>query len=1765
MGKKTQPLILTGVKENNLKNLTLSLPHDELTVITGLSGSGKSSLAFSTVYAEGQRRYIETFSPYTRQFFDKVKPPNALSIENVRPAIAIQQRTKVTGSRSTVGSMTNINDLLKILWSNLSAPFSPKSGKELVRWTPADLNARIAERVKDDLQKATLLIAAPITFHKTKKIKSGEFERYQTLGFTRFFDPADQSLNRFEDFKPSTIPDTIFIVLDRIRAEKYSKSSTYESLKQAFQLTRGSASLLIQPEGKSEYSLEHYHSHYVSPDPNEEPLDFQVPAPRPALFDANSPIGACSECNGFGKVLQIDPDKVVPDTSLSIEEGALQCWNGDSAYHQFQKLLAFCEEEDIPVDRPWNKLSQSAIDQIFETSGRSFKGVRSWFKKMESKAYKMHVRVFLSKYRSQFTCAACGGERLKPEAQIFKLCDRTLGELWDMPIEKALKWLDEVEEKYKKLLKDSRDVKELILQLRTRLSSLVQLGLPYLSLGRQSRTLSGGETQRVNLATALGSGLTSTHFVLDEPSVGLHARDTERLMEAVTALKDSGNSLLVVEHDLDCISAADNVLELGPLAGAQGGEVTYSGPQSGWSGISAVEIESPEYTKDPSKGPFLTIKNANVRNLKGFDVKVPVACLTALTGVSGSGKSTLVDEVILAAYELEKSGRKISRKENYVTGLNNFDQVLRVDQSGLAKSPRANIATYSGIWDVIRAGLAATEAATQRSLTKSSFSFNVDGGRCSVCKGIGSIKEDMQFLSEVYVRCEACLGKRFEHKVLEVTYQDKNADQWLLTTVDECAKELHQVAKVRDICEILSELGLGHLRLGHALSELSGGEAQRLKLVPFLERAGTNPSLLIFDEPTTGLHLHDVARLIAILYKLTDQGHTVLCVEHNLELIKHADWIIDLGPEGGADGGEVLLCGTPTEIQKKKHHKRSYTAKYLAEYSTESKSKPAKKSTAKTTKNSEIPPLTIERAREHNLKNITLDIPHNKVIALTGVSGSGKSTLAKDIIYAEGQRRYLDCLSPYARQFIKELSKPDVDSVSNIRPTICVYQHTFQPGRLSTVGTLSETYNFLRLLYSKLGQQYCPDHPDQRVSALSAEQIAERIKESGSNEVRLLAPIIKGRKGLHKTVFQRAISSQIDEVRVDGVFAPPSQFLDGLERNKVHSIDFVWAKIVPDRVPADLLVEAAQEVFALGGGTLIVHHKDGEEIYSRELACPVCSRGFFTPDPEDFSFHSKRGRCEGCAGTGLTKKGTPCKLCDGSRLKETGQNVRIAGLSISELCDLSSDEVLRTISKLEFDSQREEIAVPIRKEIINRLETLGELSLGYLPLGRSCSHLSNGELQRLRLAAALGTPLSGAVYIFDEPSAGLHPIDNDHVLAQFQKIKDQENTVILIEHDEHTILSSDHIIEVGPGGGAEGGEVIFNDSVKKYPGITCDTKDQARELDPSGELTIKTQELHNIRELDVTLPLGQLITVAGVSGAGKSTLIREMLLETLQSESLPIDMWKSSLAKVASTIPIDRILEVDQSPIGRTSRSTPASYLKVWDEIRKLFALTPLARAQGWGPGFFSYNSGKGRCTECKGLGRIKLEMSFLSEAYVTCDYCGGRRYGDEALTVRYLDKTVDEVLKMTFDEARQLFTNHKKIHRILHCACELGLGYLTLGQSSPTLSGGESQRIKLVTELARPERGHTLYILDEPTVGLHKRDVRLLLNVLHGLVASGNTVIMIEHDSDAIASAHHLIELGPGPGEEGGNVIYQGPPEKVIAQSTPWGKILSAQMKNVA
>lgn len=1789
-------LLIRGAKENNLQSLDLEIPHNRFVVFTGLSGSGKSSLAFDTIYAEGGRRYIETFSPYTRQFLDRLHKPDLDSIANVRPALALEQRNSVLNARSTVGTVTEINDYLKVVWAQAATAHCPNCGSPIERDTPRAIYLKLPELLAG--KSCIIAPAFPIELHG-EATAAGLGSTLQAEGFVRFFRRSSGSIERLDELRDSDLAaeggrSRLLVVVDRISGASLSeaappaeaetaRSRFLASLHQAYELGSGDLVLLVIPEGAEP------HAHEFSAMLRCASCRTTVAAPKPSIFSYNSPLGACESCSGFGKVLSIDPALCVPDARKSIAEGALACWSTPATEWEFEELLAFCEKSGIDVDIPWRKLPKRDQKRIFEATRKAdgFGGVNAWFKWLERKKYKMHVRVFLSRYRSESVCPGCSGTRLKPQAGLYYLGGKTLPEIWDLAVEELLPFFEAQLAGYA----GDPAVEPALMEVTSRLGYLCDIGLGYLTLNRQSRTLSGGEHQRVNLTTILGARLMNTTLVLDEPSIGLHPRDTGRLLNIIRSLRDRGNSVLVVEHEEAVIRAADHVIDLGPEAGSGGGRVVFAGPPN------ILEQEADTYTgrylrgikagdagrrhsTGPATAPKLKIRQARAHNLKEIDADIPLGCFTALTGVSGSGKSTLALECLKKTFDQLKGGTPLTAltkgKNSVLSGISgheDVDDIVLIDQSPVGKSPRSNAATYTKAWDIVRECLAASDDAVRLGLGKSAFSFNVDGGRCAECSGAGYHKIEMQFLADVYVECEACGGTRFSPAVRAIRYGGKSVTDFLGMTLHDAVEffkargEDNLAQEAVNRLRPLIDLGLGYMTLGQPLSKLSGGEAQRVKLASYLRSTGGEKYLFVLDEPTTGLHAHDVAKLIRTLRQFTDAGHSILCIEHNVEVIRQSDWLIDLGPEGGAAGGRVVAQGKPKELLREPAAlDRSYTLKALAGIELVSPA-PAGPAALPGEKLLTEDSIAVVGARHHNLKNITALIPRDALTVITGVSGSGKSSLAFDIVFSEGQRRYIDSLSPYARQFIKQLQRPDVDAVSSLPPTVAISQKTAARLGLSTIATTSEVYQYLRLLYAKVGTQHCPEH-DRAITGFNADQIADLlVSRHAGKRIHLFAPSVSGRKGFYTELFNRAMRADIHEARIDGKVRTLEENMR-LERHKLHYISLLVASTACSPKNRALILDAVEQCLLLGNGTLEVAVGDKKaepETLSTSRMCPVCKRGFAELDPQDFSFSSARGVCERCSGKGELENGKVCPDCGGARIKPLGRHVYIGGKAIHKLTAMTAPELRLFLARLEFDRRLDPVVKPILEELAFRLNTIESIGLDYLELGRDSSTLSGGEAQRLRLARSLGSPLTGVAYVLDEPTIGLHPHDHEQLMKILFGLRDGGNTVIVVEHDEETIRLADHIIDMGPGGGSRGGRIVASGSIDEI--LADDDSPTARALRaresspqrrPEKQVLRGTEFIelrgacaNNLKNVNAKFPLGKLTVVAGVSGAGKSSLVHQSLIPAILDSFGEAEDGPRTWAEICNDGSIERFVEIDQSPVGRTPSSCPGSYLKVFDDIRAAYGKLPEAVMRGWAKSHFSFNTRGGRCEDCSGRGFTKVPMSFLPEAVTVCETCGGSRYNEMTLELRYQGVSIGKLLQLTMDEVRELFRNHPRIRRPLDFVHHLGLGYLTLGQPTYTLSGGEAQRLKIAKELGSREAVNTLYVLDEPTTGLHMQDVDRLLSVLFELIKKGNTAIVIEHNIDVIRAADYLIELGPGPGELGGRIVFSGAPGSLASSKS--------------
>ena len=2380
---------LRGVRQNNLKGFDLDLPLGKYIVVTGLSGAGKSSLVFDTLHAEGQRRYVETFSAYTRQFLDLLDKPQVDSIENIRPSIAIEQTNTVKTSRSTVGTMTELTDFFKVWFSHVAECFDPETGEKVEDDTPQSIWEKTIASQPGRTVVIGFRVAKPDNLSWTEILKNlkgqsyvrvllpiaerAEVARIDDLLAETASTPASSGKFSVKRSALSVERSThLFVVQDRITIDAANRVRFLEAVETALHFGQNQVHL-FEPDGEGFREFAHYSRGLHSPKTGRT---FR-PA-TPALFSFNSPLGACPQCRGFGRVIEIDYRLAIPDQSKSIDEGAIKCWEGEVYSESKRDLLVFAKKKKIPTNVPFYSLTPEQRAFVIEgepgygeengkTWPRYWYGIKGFFKWLEKNTYKMHVRVFLSRFRAYNPCPSCGGTRLQPESLCWKWRGKTLPDLYQIPVGELLSLISQSRvEAQKSKIEETRSASLAFDSIRTRLRYLQQVGLDYLTLDRPSKTLSGGEVQRVNLTSCLGTSLVDTLFVLDEPSVGLHPRDIDRLIAIIRSLTDAGNTVVVVEHDEAMIRAADHVIEIGPEPGSRGGNVVFQGDVPRMlrdkqsitgaylSGQRRIEIPTTRRAVDADT-PRMRFVGATKHNLNDLSFSVPLQRLVCLSGVSGSGKSTLLDSVIhqgLLTRRHELTGDPASIRE--ITLYREFSEIVLVDQSPLTRTPRSNPALYTEAWDLIRELYARTPAAQAAGFNASSFSFNSGDGRCDHCQGLGSERVEMQFLSDVFVPCPVCEGRRFKPETLAIKWRDRSVAELLASSVDDAVELFAEHPAIRGRLATLQAVGLGYLTLGQPLNTLSGGESQRLKLVRYLSgfteetsksqapgnsgRSKTStasttghsssvtghssafnlrPSdfpqgaLLLLDEPTTGLHRHDVKRLLSVLHALVDRGHSVIVIEHNLDVLKSADWILEIGPEAGAGGGRIVAEGPPEIIARAKtatspflraaldEHARGATPELLAaeapapyhaaspgienreskienasslrlegarennlknisvaiphreltvvtgvsgsgkstlldsvihqglltrrheltgdpasireitlyrEFSeivlvdqspltrtprsnpalyteawdlirelyartpaaqaagfnassfsfnsgdgrcdhcqglgservemqflsdvfvpcpvcegrrfkpetlaikwrdrsvaellassvddavelfaehpairgrlatlqavglgyltlgqplntlsggesqrlklvrylsgfTEETSKSqapgnsgrSKTSTASTTGHSssvtghssafnlrpsdfpqgalllldepttglhrhdvkrllsvlhalvdrghsviviehnldvlksadwileigpeagagggrivaEGPPeiiaraktatspflraaldehargatpellaaeapapyhaaspgienreskienassLRLEGARENNLKNISVAIPHRELTVVTGVSGSGKSTLAFDIVFAEGQRRFMESMSPYARQFVEQLPRPDIDRLTGIPPTVAIEQRVTRGSRKSTVATITEVAQYLRLLYARLGVQHHPDtdHPVEPLSLGQLKKLLLRVMHGSPNAKKakhlyLCAPLIRGRKGHHQPIVTWMQDHGYTLMRADGRLQRVDTF-QKLDRYKEHDVEVVVADLKTDPKPGAALETALR----LGKGSCFLITPQGDVLswFSTTRTDSKTGESFPELDPKHFSFNSPRGWCPSCRGHGrvfpwmlqlddenagndeaaaalrlrafgvesaddVSEQGQLCPECHGERLNRIARAVKLRlkkqpAISLPALLRCTPSQLLTHLRNLDLDERGRLITQDIVPQIEERLRFLDHVGLGYLSLDRPTETLSGGEAQRIRLAAQLGSNLSGVLYVLDEPSIGLHARDNDRLIETLQSLREKGNTLLVVEHDDELMERADRIIDLGPAAGVHGGELLANGTPAEIKvsdksltglflarGIEHPLRGAYREIQygktqtpkkadvaskksaskknaaasatgPSSLvtgrspafLTLTGARLRNLKNFDLRLPHGRLVMVAGPSGAGKSTLFRDLLnpavTHAIKAKSARLtgrDFAKATgyvseeIENPRSKIlpPFDEltgaahfksVIEVDQSPIGKTPRSTPATYLGIFDLIRQFFASLPESKMRGYSASRFSFNTAGGRCETCAGAGRIKLEMAFMPDTYLPCDDCRGTRYSADLADITWKGKNIGQVLQLTFEEAAQFFDFHSQLSQVCQLMVDCGLGYLTLGQSSPTLSGGEAQRLKLVTELStglasyrersRGEQPRNLYLLEEPTIGLHLSDCEKLIRVLHSLVDQGHTVVVIEHHLDLLAEADWIIELGPVGGPEGGELLYQGPLDGLLrVKNSPTAPYLCAKLK---
>lgn len=1966
--------------EHNLKDVSLEIPRGALTVFTGVSGSGKSSLAFDTIYREGQRRFLESLPAYARRFLGGLERPRVDLIEGLSPTIAVDQRTVGRSPRSTVGTITEIHDYLRLLFARIGEPHCPRCERPIAAQSPET----ICDRIFESRGGQTALVCAPLVRERRGEHRA-LLEELRRDGHRRLLvDGEILDLSRNVPALRRNEPHTIEVVWDRLVVEPRSRSRWIEAIEKCLALSEGTVSLRLAGPGglPDEAGLpdaggggagggDHSDTAGGGPSnagggavadrlasPGDRPpaaelfsslfacpsCGVDLPELEPRLFSFNSPHGACPACEGLGQTRQVDPDRIVSNPSLPFSKGGIALFRpGGSFVHpalDAKGFRALGARRGFTTGSSWGDLGEDARHAVLFGEG-PYPGLVPVLERLAREG----DDVWAAPYLTDLPCKDCGGTRLRPEARAVRVGGRGIHELCALTIRGLREWIEGLE-----LEGASAAIAAgLRTDLGSRLLYLQKVGLGYLTTERRSSTLAGGEAQRLRLASQVGAGLQGVLFVLDEPSVGLHARDNERLLQTLGDLERLGNTVLVVEHDRATIEAADHVVDLGPGAGPLGGEIVAEGgiedlilsPRSltGAYLSGRAEIPVPAPRRKPGRAA-IEIFGIRHNNLAGLDVRVPLGVFVAVTGVSGSGKSSLVNQVLRPAL-LKKLGHvgDEAGKHRSILGYRHVDRVVEIDQAPIGRTPRSNPATYVKVFDPIRELFARVPEARARGYSSGRFSFNKDGGRCLECGGAGVTLVELEFLAPVEVVCDACEGRRYSRETLEIRYRGRNIHDVLEMTIAEACELFRDHPKVHRPLETLVRVGLGYVKLGQPSTTLSGGEAQRVKLAAQLRRRDTGRTLYLLDEPTTGLHFEDVRVLLTALQELVERGNTVVVIEHNLDVIKVADHVIDLGPEAGEEGGRIVAEGTPEEVARTEG---SHTGRALREVigdpdGTSEGARPAVAlagarkgpsavegpdgagawirngpDRAGASKGNAPRDIEIRGALEHNLKNVDVRIPHGSITVITGVSGSGKSSLAFDTLFAEGQRRYLESLSTYARRFLGRLPAPRVREISGLSPTIAIDQKSASANPRSSVATVTEIHDYLRILYARAGIPHCTRCGEELRWTTPSRLAAHLVETRADEKAMILAPIdlsavasaggrvtsaalsrIEGLRGdLLKSGFTRVLiggtEMRLDEDGGAAVRRILSAVRDSLDA-PVEGARRPALLLVVDRVSLSessrtRIAGSLEQAFDRGGGIAAVLVGDGAlEIHTLRPSCPTGHLGFAEElSPTMFSPSSHQGACPSCGGLGTESRpdvellmprpeepllraldpafllfvaswrpsalatlrglcrflgisldapfrelaevhrrailegwsegpfpldiegglrvdatwpgllpqvrawsredswvampalrrflrAQTCVECGGGRLRRESLGVTVGGLNLAELCALTVKDARSFFESLELSVREATILEQVLSEIENRLSFLEEVGLGYLALDRTSATLSGGEAQRIRLASQLGNRLSGVLYILDEPTVGLHQRDVGRLLASLRGLRAQGNTVVLVEHDRETLLAADWIVDVGPGAGARGGEIVAvgtpsdvardpHSLTGRYLATTASSRTRARRA-AARWMELRGVRHHNLDDIDASFPLECLTAVTGVSGSGKSSLVLDALADAVRIH-LGGQGDAGRFRSASGLESLERLVLVDQRPIGRTPRSNPATYTGLWDEVRALYARLPLSRVRGYGPSRFSFNSGEGRCASCDGQGARSVEMHFLSDVWVPCEACGGRRFDGETLAVLFRGRSVGDILDLEADDAIEVFENVPKVLAILETLRAVGLGYVKLGQSADTLSGGEAQRLKLAAELLGRRGGGALYLLDEPTTGLHHEDVLKLLDVLQALVEAGNTVIVIEHQIDVIRAADWIVDLGPEAGDEGGRIVAAGPPEDVArATGSHTGRYLRA------
>lgn len=1602
----TQTIRLRDVREHNLDGVDVEFPRGKMTVVTGVSGSGKSSLVFDTLHAASERRYLETLSAHARQFLQRMPSPKAGAMTGLSPSVALSQRRSGDHARSTVGTLSGLHDQLRF-------------------W--------------------------------------------------------------------------------------YARENGLE--------------------------------------------------PRQLSFVS---AGACDACRGLGAVDEVSRELLVADAKRTLREGALvpTTPTGYIVYSQVtvEALDMVCKAHGFDVDTPWGELTREQQDVVFYGSERvevpfgkhSLESRMKWegitAKPRELGHYKgliPTIEDILRRTRNEnalrfarsVPCSRCEGTRLQPAARAAVVDGLRFDAALRLPFPDLARWCAESEN-------------DQAVRLRRRLEVYDRLGLRHLSCDRSTSSLSGGEHQRLRLGAIATDGLSGVTFVFDEPSIGLHATEEAAVLELLLELRDAGNTVVVVEHSEHALRAADHVIDVGPGAGSAGGRVLYSGPPSGLPDGAPTESATralyagADAPIRPPRGvdgaAWLRIDGACANNLRGIDVAFAVGRLNVVSGVAGAGKSTLVGDVLAQAAK----GASLEGRAAAARGFEAVTKVVYVDQDPIGRTPRSNAATYTGVFDEIRKLFAAQPASGDRGFKASTFSFNTKGGgRCSECEGSGREVVGMHGLPPVELQCSLCGGKRFRDDVLEVCYRGASILDVLELSVDAAIALFEGEAKICRVLTALADVGLGYLPLGQPATTLSGGEAQRVKLAGELARGGAGGALFILEEPTIGLHRRDVVQLLRALDGLVARGHTVVTVEHDLDVIRAADHVIDLGPGAGPLGGRVAGAGGAAELV----NLDSPTGAALRGGAAAAAGPPALAR----------PLIQLRGASTHNLRAVDLDLPAEGLTVVTGVSGSGKSSLVFDTLFGESRARMTEHLSGFVQRQLGAggVRARSLRSARGLRPVIALRQRAeaaTTADRRATVATAADLHPPLRTMWSRAA-----------ASGLSAACFSFFRKEGACDECGGLGVVRRCDVGeliddASAPLFRGALRAQNKVVR---------DFVDPTIRNRAL-IEAVARSLAIDlNEPWSSLADAHQRALLHGCGA-----EEFDAVWEHEGA--------------EGGAHRWRARWSGIAGsidqeyarrvaTGAKSRradyealmgDVACEACQGDRLQPAARAVELGGVTLPALCRRSVAALgvwLREAGR--WPARARAVTSDARGELARRCAQLCQLGLGHLALDRGVTTLSAGERQRVRLARQLAAPLTGCVYVLDEPTLGLHPSDVDALLASVRGLVDAGNAVVAVEHDVRVIAAASHVVEVGPGAGDAGGRVVAAgpptalDVTSRTAGLLGRAPPALRSSPraaASGAIVIRGAFANSLKDVDVAFPAGQLTVVTGVSGSGKTSLVRGVLAASAQAER-PI-----GCRALTGMDLFDRVVDDASARAQRTRSACVATLLGVYDALRKRFADTAEAKKRGWRAAHFALRSKSGgACRDCGGTGWQRSEFDFLGAGqWAVCDACQGRRFDDETLSVRWLGRDLSQTLELSVAELSAAVPAHEgaELLRPLQLAARLGLGYLTLGQAGDALSGGEAQRLMLAQHLSSSGAARTLFLLDEPTRGLHVDDVSALQAAIHELVGRGDTVVAVEHDLDLVADADHVVDMGPSAGDAGGSVVFEGAPRALArCQSSVTGAAL--------